>query len=324
MTDSQTSQTEPAGGATDGGVRAPLDDIMIAMDVVDTLRHDDLIVARELNREGKRAELIDRLREIYRGQGIEVPDRILQEGVDALEQDRFLYTPPKPSLAHTLATLYVTRESWGRIAVGAISMIAAILVGYYALVVRPEANARAAREVALNQTLPRAFQQLSADIASEAREAGLAERAAELAASGLNAAKAGNLADAQKARAELERILREVRSAYQVRIVSRRGEMTGLWRVPRANPNANNYYLVVEAIGTDGAVIPQTLRNEETGATETVSTWAVRVEESVFRAVQTDKGDDGIIQNAIIGKKPRGTLKRVWTVPVADGFLTRW
>ena len=55
--------------------RTPLDNVMIAMDVVDTLRHDQLIVERELNEDVRKAKLIERLREIYRGQGIDVPDR---------------------------------------------------------------------------------------------------------------------------------------------------------------------------------------------------------------------------------------------------------
>jgi hypothetical protein len=324
MTDTETTPSADVTAESSDAVRVPLDDVMIAMDVVDTLRHDDRIVARELDREGKRADLIERLREIYRGQGIEVPDRILQEGVDALEQDRFVYEPPKPSLARTLAKIYVTRGDWGRVAVGVVGGLAAVFVAYYALVVRPEASARAERQIALNETLPAAFTQLASAIESEAKEPGITERAAALVQTGRNAARAGNLEEARKAQAELNQMLSELRSAYSVRIVSRRGEMTGLWRVPRANPNANNYYLVVEAVGGDGKVIPQTLTNEETGAVETVETWAVRVDESVFRAVQADKSDDGIIQNAVIGEKARGRLTRSWSVPVADGFLTRW
>ena len=41
-----------------------LDDIMIAMDVVDTLRHREDLVHRELNEEDREAELIARLRKI--------------------------------------------------------------------------------------------------------------------------------------------------------------------------------------------------------------------------------------------------------------------
>jgi Family of unknown function (DUF6384) len=61
-----------------------LDDLMLAMDVVDTLRHDQRLVERELSAASSDDAMIERLREVYKGQGIEVSDRILEEGVKAL------------------------------------------------------------------------------------------------------------------------------------------------------------------------------------------------------------------------------------------------
>ena len=63
--------------------KAPLDELMLAMDVVDTLRHREDLIAREFNEEGRENDLIARLRQIYRDQGIEVPDNVLAEGVKA-------------------------------------------------------------------------------------------------------------------------------------------------------------------------------------------------------------------------------------------------
>ena len=91
-----------------------LDDLMMAMDVVDTLRHREKLVERELDEEGREAELIARLKEIYRQQGIEVTDEVLAEGVKALRDSRFVYTPPPPGLARTLFTLWVRRGRIGR------------------------------------------------------------------------------------------------------------------------------------------------------------------------------------------------------------------
>ena len=80
-----------------------LDEVMLAMDVVDTLRHRERLVERELNEDVRDEQLIARLRELYGSQGIEVPDRIIKEGVEGLKESRFVYTPPPPSLARTLA-----------------------------------------------------------------------------------------------------------------------------------------------------------------------------------------------------------------------------
>ena len=44
--------------------------------------------------------------------------------------------------------------------------------------------------------------------------------------------------------------------------------------------------------------------NEETGKTETVSLWGVRVSESVYKSIEADKRDDGIVQRNVVG--PQG------------------
>src|SRR3712207_4543989 len=92
-----------------------LDEVKLAMDVVDTLRHQENLVSRQLGEEDRDAQLLQRLREIYRGQGIEVPDRILQEGVQALKEQRFVYAPPNPSFARTVARAWVNRARIGRL-----------------------------------------------------------------------------------------------------------------------------------------------------------------------------------------------------------------
>ena len=94
--------------------KAPLDELMLAMDVVDTLRHKELVLARELTAEDRDAKLLEQLREIYTSQGIVVTDEILQRGVDALREERFVYPQPEPSFSRTLAHAYVTRGRWGK------------------------------------------------------------------------------------------------------------------------------------------------------------------------------------------------------------------
>ena len=98
-----TDGSSMAGTAVAPSKPQALDDMMIAMDVVDTLRHREDLVRRELSEEGRESELIARLRQIYRDQGIEVPDHVLAEGVKALKDSRFVYTPPPASWKRTLA-----------------------------------------------------------------------------------------------------------------------------------------------------------------------------------------------------------------------------
>ncbi len=92
---------------------APLDEVMLAMDVVDTLRHRQDLVTRELDGTAREGQLIERLREVYRQQGIEVPDHILKEGVSALAESRFVYDPPPPGFNTSLVSKNPTAPTPG-------------------------------------------------------------------------------------------------------------------------------------------------------------------------------------------------------------------
>ena len=67
----------PPGGSAE---RPPLDDIMLAMDVVDTLRRRERLVSRELDELGREEDLKARLKRIYAQQGIDVPDHVIEQG----------------------------------------------------------------------------------------------------------------------------------------------------------------------------------------------------------------------------------------------------
>src|SRR5688572_12409617 len=103
--------------------KAPLDELMLAMDVVDTLRHKELMLARELQAEDRDERLLEQLREIYTSQGIVVTDEVLAQGVKALREERFAYPQPQPSLSRTLAYAYVTRGRWGKVAGAGIAVV---------------------------------------------------------------------------------------------------------------------------------------------------------------------------------------------------------
>ena len=304
--------------------RPPLDDVMLSMDVVDTLRQDERIALRELSDEARRKQLIDRLREIYHGQGIEVPDHILEEGVRALEERRFVYEPPPASLQVRLARLYVSRWQWGKWLGGGLAALVILWIGWQASYVWPQAAKEQRTRIELTQTLPRTLNTVYSTIDAETDTAGVLERAAQLRDSGLAAAEAGQRIAAHKAVEDLETLLDELRLAYDIRIVSRPGELSGLWRIPRVNPDSRNYYLVVEAVDTAGTVLARPILNEENGNRETVTIWALRVSKADFDKVQADKLDDGIIQEPVVGVKRRGEQDVRWRVDTQGGALTKW
>ncbi len=302
----------------------PLDEVMLAMDVVDTLRHQSDLVERELNGEAKKDLLIDRLRDIYSAQGIDVPDYILAEGVDALSKDRFIYTPPAKSFATSLAKIYISRSKWGKWLIG--SILALVLgTSYYQFSHLPnqQANLENAK-IEISQTLPNQMQAVYDSIFSETKVQIALTQADEILQKGLIASKEENLARAKSALKSLTDLRDLLRLEYQLRIVNKEGEKSGFWTFPEVNTDATNYYLVVEALDSENRPITLPILNEETGQIENVNIWGIRVSKDIYESVGADKLDDGIIQRNIIGNKSYGYLKVTYSVPVLDGAVTRW
>lgn len=314
-----------SGGATTGQTsKAPLDDVMLAMDVVDTLRHEHSLVARELGAASRETELIERLRKIYRDQGIEVPDHILKEGVKALAESRFTYTPPAETFSTWLARLYVGRGRWGRPVLIAVALLAVVLGGYF-LVYRPyQASMDAAARLELSEELPARMDEISQQIFNETKVQSALEVAEPWVERGKAAAARGDRDGALAAIEQLETIHTTLLAEYSIRIVNRPGESTGIWRFPENNTEATNYYLVVEAIDINEDLVTLPITNEETGQTEEVSTWAIRVPDVTYETVRADRQDDGIIQRNILGIKQYGFLDTDYAMPVLDGAITQW
>jgi len=292
--------------------KQPLDEVMLAMDVVDTLRRRRRLVERELDAEGREQDLKQRLHKIYATQGIEVPDHVLEEGVAALKEERFVYKPPSESLATRLARLYVSRASWGKWVMGSLATLLVAWLVYHFTVIVPRTQ--------LPERLEATYQ--SVIEVTESEEAG--RQAEQLYKTASTALSNGDEEAAQTALQSLHELRSMLEQAYTLQIVSRPGEKSGVWRVPEANPDARNYYIIVEALAADGRTLQVPVVNEENGRTERVSKWGLRVEEAVFRRIAADKHDDGIIQQRRIGVKQSGQLKPDYQVPTSGAAITQW
>ncbi len=97
-----------------------------------------------------------------------------------------------------------------------------------------------------------------------------------------------------------------------------------MWRVPRANPAARNFYLVVEAVGRDGRQVEVPIVSEEDGARAVTSRWGLRVTPEEFERVRRDKLADGVIEQPEIGRKRPGQLAPEWVINTTGGAILRW
>lgn len=307
-----------------GDTALPLDDVMLAMDVVDTLRHRQDLVERELSGGDRDSMLIERLREIYHDQGIEVPDHILREGVEGLKQDRFTYVPQGAGLRRNLALAYVTRDAWGKWVLGLGAVLVLGLGAYFIAYLPYQSAQKEAAHIELTETMPAEMQAIYHTIFEETKVQSAVETAELYLTRGKAAAAEQDRDSAVDALSRLTALRDELRQQYELRVVNREGIVSGFWTFPEVNENASNYYLVVEAIDEDGKALTLPIENEENGETENVAAWGLHVPETVYNSVVADKQDDGIIQRNMVGSKEFGFLDVKYTVPTLDGTVTRW
>lgn len=315
-----------ADAAAQPGPKAPaakLDDLMLAMDVVDTLRHQEALVERELSQDLRDEALKTRLRQIYESQGLTVTDLILDEGIKALKESRFAYTPPQPGFATFMAKLWVRRRVVGPF-LGILVAAVVLFAGWQVWRAGEAARIAEQIEIEITETLPKALAAAAEAARLAATDPDAVARIDALVTQGESAARAGDAQGMRDAIAALESLRAALNQTYQLRIVSREGEDTGVDRIPDINEEARNYYIIVEPVTESGEVLSLPVVNEENGRTYTVSKWGVRVPEATYDAVRADKLDDGIVQNNVLGEKPRGTLKVTYLMPVESGAITEW
>ncbi len=298
------------------GDKQPLDDIMLAMDVVDTLRHQQLLVQRELDTDDRDQKMLQRLREIYAAQGIEVPDHVLQQGVDALKEGRFVYQPPASSFQVWLARLYISRGRWGKPVLLVAGLVLLVWLAYSLLISGPAERARDA--------LPGQIQAQYEELVEQAKGETAIERSESLLQEGKSALRRNETEEARQVLERMAVLQRDIELEYDIRISSHPGGRSGVWRIPDANTMARNYYIIVEAVSRYGNLETVPVLNEEDGKVYRVKEWGLRVDEALFDQVAEDKTDDGIIQNNRFGVKERGYLTPQYLMPTTGAAITRW
>lgn len=296
---------------------AALSDDLLTMDVADTIRRTPELAAAP-------GPLADLLRAGYRQQGLDVPDAVLAEGIAAAADNRFVYAPPAGGFGLMLAKLYIGRRTWRPVAV-AIGLILIVGLGGYYFAYQPLRLAQIEQSrVELAETMPAQMDALYQSIFDITKVQKASNDAADIRDRGKIAAKVGDRSGAEAAVTQLTAIRDTLQQEYQLKIVDRPDSKWGFWTFPRVNSDATNYYIVVEALDANGSPESLPIRSEDTGRAEIATVWGLRVPEDVYRAIETDKADDGIIQHTLVGIKEFGFIDPDYLIQVQGGTVTRW
>jgi hypothetical protein len=118
---------------------------------------------------------------------------------------------------------------------------------------------------------------LRSEILTEVREDKVRQQAEALYKDAMVAVSRQDAKAADQAYAALSQLYDQLSQEYKLCIVSRPNTLSGLWRTPANDPNARNYYIVVEAVTADGKQLKIPITSEEDGKTRTVEMWGLRV-----------------------------------------------
>ncbi|MGV3486850.1 MAG: DUF6384 family protein [Planctomycetaceae bacterium] len=327
-----TASAPPSQGSISASrsVRLPGEDLSLnemlrVMDVAREMRRSRDVAEGMFRRDEVRAELREKLLRTAQLAG----DRVTQAEIDAAIDQYFetlnTYEDPKPSVKRVLAHAWVWRT---RIAAAIVA--AAITFGgaYYLFL-----SSAAPLSSAVQSERAVAAEQETASVLVDRIEAmtndpAVLAQARSLQAE-LNAARGQDVTAAVAAREQLAQLVDTLSASYEVHVVSDPNQPSAIAR--GMGDKDSIHYVIVEARDASGNVVPQSIRNAETGRVEKVTRWAEEVPAAVYQRLKQDKTNDGLLSETLFATKTRGELEPQVKLPDAAGSpvhpgnrITRW
>ena len=138
-----------------------------------------------------------------------------------------------------------------------------------------------------------------------------------------------DLSRLRSAQRELDEVTARLDEEYEVTVVDRPGEQSGIDRY--FGGRLSGYYLIVEAKTADGRTLRRRIVNHETKSRDEVTKWGEEVDETVWNRLVADKRADGVVDQALFARKRRGTLAEDVVMPGGNGkplargrSITKW
>lgn len=135
------------------------------------------------------------------------------------------------------------------------------------------------------------------------------------------ASAADDVAIVTDSAARLERLQAQLGEEYEIRIVSRPGERSGIdaYFEDEAGKRVSGYYLIVEAITPEGRTLTRSIHDAELDEDRSVRKWGEQVPKAVYDRIADDKRADGVVDDRRFARKQRGRLDEEVLIPGPDG-----
>ena len=285
------------------------------MDVATTLRLDRELVEEQLNVEQLKERLKERMLAASKVTGESVTPEEVDAAIDRYYANLYTFREPKMSFAVAMAHAWVRRRlflGWGFVLVASVALVWVIFF---------VPSGIGGGKAHIVNSLVKAIWDEEANVKKLSIDPTVTPRVARLHdESEVYRAKqdAEGLREVHKSLQDIEdSLVRE----YAVRVVSGPKQKSAIDRYFKdaQGKRVSGYYLIVEAKGPHGKVIPLRIHNDETGADKDVTTWGERVPQAVFERLKKDKLDDGILHETAFAVKRKGVLDEEVTMPGLDG-----
>ena len=133
-------------------------DLIVAADIVDTIRNDERLIDHELGSEDRKKALKVRLKDMYKAQGVDVSDAVIDAAVARSDAERFVFKPMGAGFSRFMWNSYVRRNKYALRLSIAVGLVVLGVVGYntaqYQLVEKPAIEAARHLELQLTEVLP--------------------------------------------------------------------------------------------------------------------------------------------------------------------------
>lgn len=108
------------------------------------------------------------------------------------------------------------------------------------------------------------------------------------------------------------------------RIVDRKGEKPGFWRMRGDDESTKQWFIVIEALSSDGKSFDMPVKSAATGEIKPVSKWALEITKEDYIKFSNELEKSGFITNPVVGRAASKTTLPTWDVETTGAMLTEW